>query len=96
MVGEWNWWWMDFKPRLLALLLKRQLTLQKLPNTDEDVAKLNEKKKNQKIVYTKSTKNTTIQIQQLFTKVHTADNDISILKDNNGEPILPSEEFRRS
>ena len=34
-----------------------------LPNTDENVAKLNEKKKNSKKVYTKRTKKLTIQIQ---------------------------------
>ena len=65
-----------------------------MPNTDEDVAKLNVKKKNSKIVHTKRNKKPTLQIQQWATKVQTADDDITVLKDNNGKSILPSEEFR--
>ena len=65
-----------------------------MPNDDidKDVAKLNKKKKSKNIQSAKK------QIQKSKQKtVHksAADDDISVLKDNNGEPILSNEEFRR-
>ena len=81
--------------RLLNIRIAGEKHIEKiLPNTDEDAAKLNEKKKNSKIIYTNNNKKPTLKIQQWATKVQTADDDITILKGDNEEAVLPTEKFR--
>jgi hypothetical protein len=65
-----------------------------MPNTDAGVAELAARVKNPDMKVERRTKKPTIQIQKWTAQVKTDADGITILKDSNGEPVLPADEFR--